>query len=88
MLKKDLIEMVKLKTGLTDIEAKMAVEAVFGTIQETLVNGDDVVIRGFGRWTVKQRAPRSVRNINTGEQYLLPYTKRVVFEPGKDMKMG
>lgn len=79
MIKQELIEAVAAKTGANEYETRKAIEATLDTIKEALTSGEDVTLRGFGTFKVKTRAPKSVRNINTGEQYTIASTRRVVF---------
>lgn len=64
--KAQLIENVASKTGLTKKDATAAVDAVFGSIQDTLKQGDKVQLIGFGTFEVRERAARKGRNPQTG----------------------
>lgn len=86
MIKQDIIIEVAEATGLSEFVAKEAVNTVFGVITEALNNGNEVVIRGFGSFKQKERKPKFVRNINTGEGFWTPKKMVVAFEPGKDIK--
>lgn len=46
-------------------------------IKEPLIAGEDVMISGFGKWTVKSKHARRGRNPQTGEQIILD-ARRVV----------
>jgi integration host factor subunit alpha len=61
-----------LKGGATDV-----LEKLLKIIKDRLVNGEYVVIAGFGKWTVKSKRARRGRNPKTGEQMLLD-ARRVV----------
>ena len=86
MIKQDIIDAVVTRTRLSEVDAKAMVEAAVEAVKEALQNGEEVALRGFGTFKVKIRAPKSVRDMNTGEQYTIPSKRRVVFEPGKDLK--
>jgi len=43
------------------------VESFFDIIKDELANGNDVMISGFGKWSVKKKKPRLGRNPKTGE---------------------
>lgn len=87
MNKENLAEAVMSKVELaTKRQAQDVVEAVFGTIQEALSKGEDVVITGFGTFSVKKRSARQGRNPKTGEKLSIPASKAPKFKAGKNLK--
>ena len=84
--KSQLIENVASKTGLTKKDATAAVDAVFGSIQDTLKQGDKVQLIGFGTFEVRERAARKGRNPQTGAEIKIPASKVPAFKPGKALK--
>ena len=82
--KAQLIETVAEKTGLTKKDATVAVDAVFGSIQDFLEKGDKVQLIGFGNFEV--RAARKGRNPQTGAEIEIPASKVPAFKPGKALK--
>lgn len=84
--KVQLIENVASKTGLTKKDATAAVDAVFGSIQDTLKQGDKVQLIGFGTFEVRERAARKGRNPQTGAEIKIPASKVPAFKPGKALK--
>ena len=57
-----------------DIHAKMRIEtidAVLDIIKSTLASGEDVLITGFGKFCVNERAERKGRNPASGEDMML-----------------
>ncbi len=84
--KAQLIENVASKTGLTKKDATAAVDAVFGSIQDTLKQGDKVQLIGFGTFEVRERAARKGRNPQTGAEIKIPASKVPAFTPGKALK--
>ena len=86
MNKTDLINQVAEKTGLTKKDSTKAVDAVFNSITEALRNGDKVQLIGFGNFEVRERAERTGRNPQTGEEMVIPATKVPTFKPGKALK--
>ena len=67
MNKKALIDAVAEKLDITKKDATVAVETVFDTIVESLVNGNKVDISGFGKFEVKTRKGRVGINPSTKE---------------------
>src|SRR5699024_3204959 len=84
--KAQLIETVAEKTGLTKKDATVAVDAVFGSIQDFLKDGEKVQLIGFGNFEVRERAARKGRNPQTGAEIQIPASKVPAFKPGKALK--
>jgi DNA-binding protein HU-beta len=84
--KNELVEAVAERTGLAKSDAARAVEAVLGTITETLQRGDQVALAGFGTFVAKVRAARTGRNPRTGEAIAIPAAKAPAFKAGKGLK--
>ena len=71
MNKDQLASVVAAEVGLSQTDAKSAVEAVFDGITNGMKNGDKVSIAGFGNFESRYRAARQGRNPATGETCLL-----------------
>ncbi|MHC3377036.1 HU family DNA-binding protein [Ligilactobacillus equi] len=84
--KAQLIDTIAEKTGLTKKDATVAVDAVFGSIQDFLAEGEKVQLIGFGNFEVRDRAARKGRNPQTGEEIQIPASKVPAFKPGKALK--
>lgn len=87
MVKAELVARLAQKMGISKKEADIVVKTVFGTIVESLSNGEKVELRGFGSFRVKNRNPRKSRNPKTGEIVHVPSKKVPFFRPGKDLKI-
>jgi DNA-binding protein HU-beta len=86
MLKKDLVEAIAEKTGLTKKASREALEAVLEAVTEALTKGDSVLLTGFGKFEVRERAARAGINPKTMEKIQLPATKVPAFKAGKNLK--
>jgi len=86
MTKKQLVDRVAKKVGLTKKTAEIAVNAVFGNIREAMVKGDKVVVTGFGTFMVRKRATRTGRNPQTGNSIKIMGHKLPGFTAGKTLK--
>ena len=86
MNKTDLINAVAEKSELSKKDATKAVEAVFGTVMDSLKDGEKVQLIGFGNFEVRDRAARKGRNPQTGEEIQIPASKVPAFKPGKALK--
>lgn len=85
MLKKDLVEKIA-KTGLTKRQANDALEAVLEAISGSLKRGEPVLLTGFGKFEVRNRAARTGINPKTLAKIQLPASKVPAFKPGKALK--
>ena len=86
MNKAELIEYVARNAKLSKADAGRALEAVTKGITQSLKQGDNVLIVGFGGFSVTQRAAREGRNPRTGEVVHIPAAKVPKFTPGKGLK--
>jgi len=86
MLKKELIEVVASKTGLTKKDATAALEAMLDAVRGALSKGDYVLLTGFGKFEVRKRASRPGINPKTLAKITLPAAKVPAFKAGKTLK--
>lgn len=86
MTKKELIEKLSKKVGLTKKAAADSVNSIFGTIRESLAKGDKVVITGFGTFKVRSRATRKGRNPQTGNSIQIAGHRLPGFTAGKTLR--
>jgi integration host factor subunit alpha len=71
---------------LTKVQAREALETVLTIIKNSLANGDDVLISGFGKFNVKDKSARKGRNPKTGESMILEGRKVVTFKPSVKLR--
>ena len=87
MIKSELIEkLASENTHLTHAEVERVVNVVLGRMVDALGDGGRVELRGFGAFSVKQRAARTGRNPRTGaavdvDAKVVPY-----FKTGKELR--
>ncbi|MBW2617721.1 MAG: integration host factor subunit beta [Deltaproteobacteria bacterium] len=86
MNKSQLIESLAKQEGLTLKKAEMVVNTFFGSIEEALIAGDRVEIRGFGSFKVKNYDGYQGRNPKTGEVIEVAKKKLPFFKVGKELK--
>jgi DNA-binding protein HU-beta len=86
MNKTGIIDAVHQVLGTTKVQAEQAVEAVMGSIINTLKKGEEVSIAGLGIFSVKERAAREARNPRTGESISVPAMKVPKFRAAKALK--
>lgn len=86
LTKKQIAQSVKKETGLSFIQAYQLVETAIEIIKSTLASGDDLLISGFGKFKVNQKAARRGRNPATGEDMMLKPRKVVTFSYSGKLK--
>jgi integration host factor subunit beta len=86
MNKSQLIEALAKAENLTIKKAEMVVNTMFSAVEEALVEGDRVEIRGFGSFKVKDYDGYQGRNPKTGEIIEVGQKKLPFFKVGKELK--
>ncbi|MBZ4220063.1 MAG: HU family DNA-binding protein [Chlorobium sp.] len=86
MSKAALVEKIADQAKLSKVDADRAVKAFISIVSESLKNGVDVPLTGFGTFTVVDRAEREGRNPLTGATITIAAKKVVKFKPGKLLK--
>ncbi|MDX1445927.1 DNA-binding protein HU-beta [Lishizhenia tianjinensis] len=83
MTKADIIAEISEETGLERVEAQKAVEAFMASIKSSLTKGENVYLRGFGSFVVKERAEKTGRNISKNTTIIIPAHNIPSFKPAK-----
>ncbi len=87
MTKSELIQrLAEMNPGLELQDAVRIVGAVFGEISSALSRGDRVELRGFGSFSVRERAARMGRNPRTGEAVQVDRKFLPFFKMGKNLR--
>lgn len=86
MTKADIVDKIASGTGVTKLETEAIVEGFFSTVIDSLKNGNNIEIRGFGTYKVKKKNARQARNPKTGEQVFVPEHYVPTFKFSKDFK--
>lgn len=84
--KKDLVEKISDRTGLTQVDTKIVVESLLDAVSKALQQGKNIEIRGFGRFKIKERRARSARNPRTNEHIQVQAGFKPVFEASKELR--
>lgn len=64
----------------------LAVKTMLDAMTDALAQGQRIEIRGFGSFSLSQRAPRVGRNPKTGEQVEVPGKRVPHFKAGKELR--
>ncbi len=86
LTKAQLAEMLFDQIGLNKRESKDMVDAFFDLITQSLVDGEDVKISGFGNFQIRVKKPRPGRNPRTGESIPIEARRVVTFHASQKLK--
>ena len=87
MTKAEIVNEISLKTGTDRKEALQIVEGFMDSVKESLVNGENVYLRGFGSFTLKHRAEKVARNITNNTTMIVPAHDVSHFKPSRDFTL-
>lgn len=82
----DLVEQIAAANNLTKVDAKKIVDSVFDTIAEAASKGDEIALKGFGKFKVKHTPAREGRSPATGETIKIAASKKLTFSAAKAVK--
>ncbi|MCI8446913.1 MAG: HU family DNA-binding protein [Eubacterium sp.] len=86
MNKAELVAAIADKTELSKRDAEAALKAFTDVVTEELKKGEKIQLVGFGTFEVSERAARTGRNPQTGEEMTIPASKAPKFKAGKALK--
>ena len=78
--KQTIINKISQKNNQTPSQAKNTVETLLEIMKSTLASGEDIMISGFGKFQVNEKAPRKGRNPATGRSMILKKRRVVTFK--------
>ncbi|HHB52065.1 MAG TPA: integration host factor subunit beta [Saprospiraceae bacterium] len=83
MTKAEIVAEIANKTGIEKIAVQSVVETFMDTLKGAMINGDNVYLRGFGSFIIKERAEKTGRNISKNITIKIPAHKIPAFKPAK-----
>ena len=86
--KNELARAVAEETGLSNGQAKEAIEATLDQIANQLTNGNEVSLSGFGKFAISERQARQGRNPQTGETMQIAATRVPRFQAAAPLKQA
>lgn len=86
LTKAQLSELLYAQIGLNKRESKDMIDAFFDLIADSLVEGNDVKLSGFGNFHIRTKAPRPGRNPRTGEAIPIQARRVVTFHASHKLK--
>ncbi|NVL91770.1 MAG: integration host factor subunit alpha [Desulfobacterales bacterium] len=79
LTKEKITDNVYNQVGLSKNQSTMVVESLLELIKQTLAQGENLLVSGFGKFVVKDKAARRGRNPQTKEDLQLRARRVVVF---------
>ena len=83
MTKAEIVAEIANKTGIEKVAVQATVEAFMDTVKNSMINGQNVYLRGFGSFIIKQRAEKTGRNISKNTTLIIPAHNIPSFKPAK-----
>ena len=83
MTKADIVNEISRRTGLEKAAVLTTVENFMQIVKETMTDGDNVYLRGFGSFILKTRKKKTARNISKNISIEIPEHQMPAFKPSK-----
>lgn len=83
MTKADIVAEISQKTGIEKVSVQVTVEAFMQSIKNSMNEGKNVYLRGFGSFIIKKRAEKTGRNISKNTTVIIPEHFIPAFKPAK-----
>ena len=86
MTKAEIVTEKAKSTGIEKNAVLTVVEQFMNVVKDSLTHGENVYLRGFGSFIVKQRAEKTARNINKNTTLIVPAHNIPAFKPADAFK--
>ena len=83
MTKADVISQISDKTGIDKADVQASVEAFFAVVKNSMADGENIYVRGFGSFVNKKRARKVARNISKNTAIIIDEHFVPSFKPSK-----
>jgi len=83
MRKADLVASISEKTGVPKVDVLVTLEMFFNEVKDSLSEGENVYVRGFGSFIIKKRAKKIGRHIKKNKAIEIPEHYIPSFKPAK-----
>lgn len=84
MTKADIVSEIAKSTGVDKTTVANVIEGFMDSVKDTMASGENVYLRGFGTFLVKERAEKTARNISKNTTIIIPAHKIPAFKPAKE----
>ena len=83
MTKADIVNEIAKSTGVEKVMVQTIVEAFMNNVRNSLIENNNVYLRGFGSFIIKKRATKVARNISKNTTITIPEHNIPAFKPAK-----
>ena len=83
MTKADIVNEISKTTGIEKGAVLETVEKFMEVVKDSLANGENVYLRGFGSFIIKKRSGKTARNISKNTTIIIPEHNIPAFKPAK-----
>jgi len=83
MTKADLISAISSETGTDKVIVKKVIESFTENVKKSLINNNNVYLRGFGSFIIVKKAEKIARNIRKNTRVIIPEHYAPKFKPVK-----
>ena len=80
LTKDKLITRLQIQMGISKQESRQVVDRLLEIMKDTLARGEDLLISGFGKFSIRHKRERRGRNPQTRESLMLRSRKVLVFK--------
>lgn len=84
MTKADIVSEIAKSTGVDKTAVASVIEGLMESVKNSMANGENVYLRGFGSFIVKRRAEKTARNITKNTTIIIPSHNVPAFKPAKE----
>lgn len=81
MTKQELVRAISSETGVDQTAVLATVESFMNIVKNTMADGENIYLRGFGTFNLKKRASKTARNISKKETIIVPEHYIPAFKP-------
>jgi PREDICTED: similar to DNA-binding protein hu homolog, partial len=86
MTKADIVSEIAKTTGIDKAAVLSVVEQFMTVVKDSLAHGENIYLRSFGSFIVKQRAEKTARNISKNTTLVIPAHNIPSFKPANTFK--
>lgn len=86
MTKAEIANEIAKTTGIDKAGVVTVIEQFMSVVKDSLAHGENVYLRGFGSFIVKERAEKTARNISKNTTLIIPAHKIPAFKPSNVFK--
>jgi integration host factor subunit alpha len=80
LTKAGLADSIYNKLGFSGTKSARLIETIIETMKQTLESGENIMISGFGKFSVSNKSERRMKNLTTGEDLMLEARRVVTFK--------